>query len=282
MIDNILERAKGFFSDKSILDDLIVEEGISKVIEKIPAEIIEFIAKLGPMERKFALAALTEIINAIIPKGKKEIFSPILVAFNRELNHRVEHHGKEATTDAPPSTTSTPPTSPIPPTAKSSAEPKEDEWTSRRRLLSNPCFGDRGPIMQNNLIEMLHPTVNPFLTLKAINPKEYEKRLIIGLTSIDEESFETMLGSEADPAKKAIAALKRAAFIPFWVGNIEAPKEKFSISNMLNNFADDLGYDHTIRTDRLAILELTRTARKTGPFLPPKKRGFWETIKNRI
>jgi hypothetical protein len=221
---NIYTKIKTHFADKSLIDDMFIEKGIEKIVAKIPIEIIEFLAGFEPAIRQVVIGAIVEIIHAMVPKAKKDKIGPLLVSFNREINDRVKEYAEKKAGGGDDNSSDDP---------EAETEAAKAKQIDRRMYilssLADPAFGAQSEVMMNNLNKMVAPTTGRLLTLKAINPEEYEKRLWAKLCAkeLTDEAIVNLLADGNQPL--------RELFVIAAIGKLEAPKPKPTFRSVLND-----------------------------------------------
>lgn len=203
----MLDKLISLFSGDGIVDDLLTDKGIRMLINKIPEEVIAALAKMDYSELVFNVVAVA--VSKMVPTGHKERANGIIKTIVSTLDDRVDdyrrHHGLEKP-DIGGHT--------IPGQSDTNTEIKEDRWSELKRLLVNPAWGALGPKMINNLNSILMST-SDFNYRK--NPKEYERRLISALCTLDDDSFVQLLCNS-----KTNQSL-RQNFVKLAVGKLESP-----------------------------------------------------------
>lgn len=236
----MLDQLKSMFTGDGIIDDLLTDKGIRMIVEKIPEDIIATLAKMDYSELAFNVIAVA--VSKIIPKEHKERANSIIKTVVASLDDRVDdyrrHHGiekKDINKGIEPRPT------------EASKEVAEDRWCELKRLLVNPAWGTLGPKMVSNLNCILTPTSE---SNYRKNPKEYEKRLIAALCTLDDDSFVQLLCNS-----KTNQSL-RQNFVKLAVGKIEAPPVPKTLGDIFADigiFSGKSSIDAHITAHRQAI-----------------------------
>jgi hypothetical protein len=249
-------------------DDIIIDEVVKKMVDKMPAE---FFKVLAEAKAHIWLPFLAGAINSFIPSGPlKDDIHDFVATISTHIRGKVTEHvdGTKPVETTPPPTT---------PGIVSSAI-QADAWTVLTLAMLNPLFAVELPTMMVNLNGMFTKAGT------ELNPKEAEKKLRDGLSKLDAQAFIGLIN--------APNATIRDEFYKFAVGTIKSAK---TIDDHIRETRDALdkigsGVVATIESvfkplnqavqDRLTTLRNDEAQLKTNKAALTGKKKIWDFIWN--
>lgn len=270
MLGKIEGAIKGLFAGDGIVDELLTDKGVRIIIDRIPEDLIEWLAKIEQSE--FLINLIAVAISKMLPDKHLERAKDVLRTAVASLDERVDdyrrHNGIDKTGGKNNPTGESKPTAT---TTKGATGPTPAEMMCiYRRLLLNPRLKALKTTRLKALEALYNRPSKKGDKYFGIDQEVYSARVDIALFSIDKNDFINLLDDTLP---------NRNSFINSAVGTIKAKKTiAKTIVDSVDGALNDLGISPAIN-DRIVVLEARKATPATTPATPPKK-GFWNFIWN--